>query len=465
MQVEGDDDGYYNIDDFEDSSDVGTKNNTVRGSGKSKLDFQSAAQLLSDNNEREPKKLPNGNWECNHRCKDKTKCGHACCKEGMNKKPKPPKPKTSGSTQKHPAQETSQSAAKASSDTAKVQSTLKGHFAKKPMPAPVCSPPSPIAQLDLCPDEGRKITRKAGTATSEKGGSPARDPPDLKRLQKLHSNAQKRPPPSAVTSVSRKQPPHSYGGDTAPTLSFLPAKSPGGDTQPESPFGDTMIDDFDDSLDLDDDGGDVSKGVVEANAEELADDGFGDNDSLLEDVMVGLADSQDMIASNSHTTQNEGELEGLDDRETAPTELGHENSPEVRSAILLPRTINMPMASKKERSLFVTDSSSDPLTNSIQPDPATPEGSPRRALKRGAQRPSTPFKAGPSKKAKTQHTLSEADSPGAENITPSTIPPEKATVDDGNESDERQYINKDQSKIDNLKAWFLKEFGDIVEIV
>ncbi|KAK4553065.1 ATP-dependent DNA helicase MER3 [Recurvomyces mirabilis] len=41
----------------------------------------------------EPRQLPNGKWACNHACKDKTACKHLCCREGTDKKPKPPKPK------------------------------------------------------------------------------------------------------------------------------------------------------------------------------------------------------------------------------------------------------------------------------------------------------------------------------------------------------------------------------------
>ncbi|KAI0950168.1 hypothetical protein AcV7_008716 [Taiwanofungus camphoratus] len=34
-----------------------------------------------------PKRLSNGNYECNHTCKNKTKCRHMCCRDGV---PKPP---------------------------------------------------------------------------------------------------------------------------------------------------------------------------------------------------------------------------------------------------------------------------------------------------------------------------------------------------------------------------------------
>ncbi|KAK1040940.1 ATP-dependent DNA helicase MER3 [Friedmanniomyces endolithicus] len=41
----------------------------------------------------EPKQLADGKWACNHTCKDKTVCKHMCCRDGLDKKPKPPKQK------------------------------------------------------------------------------------------------------------------------------------------------------------------------------------------------------------------------------------------------------------------------------------------------------------------------------------------------------------------------------------
>ncbi|EAW06934.1 putative DEAD/DEAH box DNA helicase (Mer3) [Aspergillus clavatus NRRL 1] len=35
--------------------------------------------------EKEPARLENGRWACNHRCKDKTTCKHLCCREGLEK--------------------------------------------------------------------------------------------------------------------------------------------------------------------------------------------------------------------------------------------------------------------------------------------------------------------------------------------------------------------------------------------
>ncbi|OJD40841.1 dead deah box dna helicase [Diplodia corticola] len=37
------------------------------------------------------KKLDNGKWACNHKCKNKQQCKHLCCKDGLDKAPKPAK--------------------------------------------------------------------------------------------------------------------------------------------------------------------------------------------------------------------------------------------------------------------------------------------------------------------------------------------------------------------------------------
>lgn len=47
------------------------------------------------NIEWQPHQFANGKWACNHTCKDKTSCKHLCCREGLDKKPKPPKQRES----------------------------------------------------------------------------------------------------------------------------------------------------------------------------------------------------------------------------------------------------------------------------------------------------------------------------------------------------------------------------------
>ncbi|WPB04663.1 uncharacterized protein RHO25_009309 [Cercospora beticola] len=73
---------FTNIDDFDD--DGNEKNTAKEKPQKRKVSTEP----------RESVQLPNGKWTCNHACKDKTACKHgACCREGLDKKPRPPKPK------------------------------------------------------------------------------------------------------------------------------------------------------------------------------------------------------------------------------------------------------------------------------------------------------------------------------------------------------------------------------------
>jgi ATP-dependent DNA helicase HFM1/MER3 len=77
-------DGFVDIDDFED-------NGELRGQPQKKKQKTKAAPV--DQEGWEPKQLPNGKWDCKHTCTDKTVCRHLCCREGLDKKPKPPKQK------------------------------------------------------------------------------------------------------------------------------------------------------------------------------------------------------------------------------------------------------------------------------------------------------------------------------------------------------------------------------------
>ncbi|KAF8798145.1 P-loop containing nucleoside triphosphate hydrolase protein [Phlegmacium glaucopus] len=77
----------------------------------SKRTSQEAAKDLDyDRMSLEAKPLPNGTYECNHRCKDKSSCRHMCCREGLAQAPplrpnsqpprEPLKPKAPSSLQK-----------------------------------------------------------------------------------------------------------------------------------------------------------------------------------------------------------------------------------------------------------------------------------------------------------------------------------------------------------------------------
>jgi len=79
--------GFEDIDDFDD--DLGPNYGNAKKKQKKTQPVEDAAK------EFEPRQLDNGKWACNHACKDKTACKHYCCREGLDKKPKAPKPRAS----------------------------------------------------------------------------------------------------------------------------------------------------------------------------------------------------------------------------------------------------------------------------------------------------------------------------------------------------------------------------------
>ncbi|KAK3113699.1 ATP-dependent DNA helicase MER3 [Teratosphaeriaceae sp. CCFEE 6253] len=77
--------GFVDIDDLE---------NTGRAPGP-KTKRQKTTYDAPQDDDREARQLAKGKWACNHACKDKTQCKHMCCRDGLDKPPKPPKAKES----------------------------------------------------------------------------------------------------------------------------------------------------------------------------------------------------------------------------------------------------------------------------------------------------------------------------------------------------------------------------------
>ncbi|KAK5132736.1 hypothetical protein LTR08_008702 [Meristemomyces frigidus] len=76
--------GFADIDNFDDDG---------HAVGKPKSKKQKTIHPTETFEDWEPRQLDNGKWACNHACKKKTECKHLCCREGLDKRPKPPKAK------------------------------------------------------------------------------------------------------------------------------------------------------------------------------------------------------------------------------------------------------------------------------------------------------------------------------------------------------------------------------------
>jgi hypothetical protein len=97
--LEGDDYGYDDIDDTE----------LLQAAERAEGPFLAIDELLGNEMasqrplgtqlwepDRSPERLPNGKYSCHHHCKDKSRCKHLCCREGINKQRKKAKPRADG---------------------------------------------------------------------------------------------------------------------------------------------------------------------------------------------------------------------------------------------------------------------------------------------------------------------------------------------------------------------------------
>jgi hypothetical protein len=114
-------------------------------------------QRASDREPSELARLPNGKYQCLHRCKDKRHCGHHCCKDGMDKPPRPSKQ----SQKQANTQQVKQNTPKNSSSTSRLPIVLQNT--------------NGIGELDLTAEP---------THLSHRDTSPA-----MKALQQLHTKA------------------------------------------------------------------------------------------------------------------------------------------------------------------------------------------------------------------------------------------------------------------------------------
>lgn len=130
-------DGFQNIEDFEDEP-ISNNNNNSNARKRQKT----TGSTNSGTSAREPRQLENGKWACNHNCKDKNSCKHLCCREGLDKKPKPSKSSSNKKdAQKSPNPKQTQLSL-AVSKTSNTPAATQASQPQKSVPAPKRGPPS-----------------------------------------------------------------------------------------------------------------------------------------------------------------------------------------------------------------------------------------------------------------------------------------------------------------------------------
>ena len=129
--------GFENIDDYDDEP----RPNVSASRKKQKTSIARDNEITTH----EPRQLANGKWACNHNCKDKTSCKHLCCREGLDKKPKPSKAKTSKKEAEDLSDPKQTQLSLSVSKKAKTPAATQQRQSQKTAPAPV-PPKGPEAQ-------------------------------------------------------------------------------------------------------------------------------------------------------------------------------------------------------------------------------------------------------------------------------------------------------------------------------
>ncbi|KAL6712203.1 ATP-dependent DNA helicase MER3 [Coniothyrium glycines] len=273
---------FDHIDNYADPTTAITRKNT--GKNKSNANVADAIQQSDEL----PARLPNGKWVCNHPCKDRIACKHLCCKTGMDK---PPKKKATA--KRVPTDEPlPQAQAQKSSQKGKVTQT------KLQLSSPKRKMSGSIEELDMTQRDKKQRVEYA------KHG-----PKDYRNLHQLHNATQGRELPSSLLSAMHTKPAYCYsqGGDH--DLSFLGHLSVDEPTK-SSDYGDICFDNVSSHLpnvlcenEQQEDPTRMFEESLHRNTPSTPDrfkiasrasDSFGDADSLLGEVMIGLADSHQL---------------------------------------------------------------------------------------------------------------------------------------------------------------------------
>ncbi|KAJ7578472.1 Sec63 Brl domain-containing protein [Mycena floridula] len=220
-----------------------------------------------------PRKLSNGKYECNHNCKDKQKCRHLCCRDGLPDPPKASKSRASAGSNKSISTEASQPSKSSAASSSSVKQTQSSSGNQTLLSVQKVKPVRPNRTLDdleslhkrtnvkenLKLADGQRLklepspqaTRKRKTAPDfNVKFSDITDPRDLEAtshvLDILDDDDDDLPEPHEILNSSRKRP-SSSDSFPDPEMDALIRDLPSPDTavlQPISTFSNSSRDSF-----------------------------------------------------------------------------------------------------------------------------------------------------------------------------------------------------------------------------
>lgn len=431
-------------DEFKHIDEYGNDDNVATAKGfKQNVRTASVEQTQSN---WEAKKMANGKWYCNHRCKDRSACKHMCCREGLDKPPKAPKKAAGGDKNDLPRSTQQQKA------LPKGQTTLSLNKSAKANSSTAAG--SDVAQLDLTQEPKKALSRI---------------PEEMKRLERLHSKTMGDRAVNTPT-IPRQNITPSQQTDSRPRLSFMPEHNTDNHHDINSDYGDSWPDsDLPDLATLTD----YAKHNTQHQSNHIPEqdndysdrvydhENFGDSDSLMNEAMVGLADSQELGMQNdraptlpSRIAEPHGEdvMTALEDSlEETPTTVMPETPEHFREVsrqmMYLPESsIQAPPspAYKHHRVGPFIDTSSDLLVT------------PGSTLRRPKCSTDGDEFGGPSRKK-----MKIANIAGKEN----EIPVEPTALTDHADTEMAVQNEEQDAKVkrEEVDEWFMQEFGQYVD--
>ncbi|QDS75045.1 hypothetical protein FKW77_006241 [Venturia effusa] len=431
------DNGFKDIDDY--GKDIGV------ATAKATKQTTRAVPVNQTHHDWEPTKMANGRWSCNHRCKDRSGCRHMCCREGLDKPPKPPK---NAAGDKNDTPRSTQQ----SKTLPKGQSTLKTTLSLNKSVKPrhmASSGESDVAQVDL---------------TEEPKKAVAHVPGEMRRLEKLHSKTMAG---RAVTTPTflRQNITTSQQTRPRPHLSSMPEHNDHGDNT--SDYGGSWPDSDLPDLDM------LTKNAKHStqqhstpippqDADEFEPigelDNYGDSDSLMNEAMVGLADSQDLASqtnlASSHASRIAEPYEN--DIMTALECISQDTS-----AIIMPKQSRKSATQTPGSPESSMPASPSPAHRRPQVGPFIDTSSdlfvtPGSTLHHQGPPLDDDGFGGPCRKKRKTASVAEQESALFQNPSPLI---DQTDVDMGGDNEEEDA----KAKREEIDAWFMQEFGQYVE--
>ena len=405
--------------------------NTRPASTKSKARSTEVLQGGGNKDVWNPTQLENGKWACNHKCKDKSACKHLCCREGVDKVPKPPK--------------SSNAAGEPSKDLPKMAN------ASVTEAVPTTQPRSVKAKKDHGPLSQNKPS--SGRDLQEYATDSSRD---FKKLHRLHQKISKTPS-VRITLKPKASFPSSKGAQSQ--LSFLSQKQDHLETvNVSSEYEDDWMDDLPSTSVLL--GKPTENGVPpdkpsQTNSDEPSDEG----DSDLEAALIGLDDST-AVAESAKDNQASAVPDDGDDWESYNIGEERETNPAYLHSSAGPAR-----GSRSERLFLSTDSPEKPekFNDKRKVDVDSDVESERSSRPRLAKKPRIMVQTERLVETCADRETCEASPNSSQTLDPSTSKADSNAnpVEDDNE---QPLLPEWTKEIDpGFLAYFVREYGHLVE--